>query len=170
VTRPTPLQIALWAGFLAAVLGIVLLPSGLRGFAAAAAIIFAAANIATQFWVFRTERRQVEGVLAAHEGETVIGTGLLSFDHIPTADRARVRAVIAARDGLSFRDANDVEVAQLAASRIMSVELAPLEPRKVRPAVVTLIDGAPVRFFVGGSDDQQAQNIMAIRAALGRSG
>lgn len=168
--RPTPLQIVLWLGFAASIVAFVLLPSGSKTIAVVIAVLFAAANIGSQFLVFRNERRAIEAVVAAHPGETAMGAGLFALDGVGRSDRARVRAVVATSTGLSFRDGSDTEVAQIAASRILSLELGPLEPRRARPVVATLVDGSPAKFFIGGNDDKNAEAVMAMRAALGRTG
>ena len=55
------------------------------------------------------------------------------------------------------------------ADRIMSLELAPLDPRGAVPAVpvVTTIDG-PDRLLGPGTADAQVDAMVALRTALGR--
>lgn len=96
---------------------------------------------------------------------------LLQLEGARMRDRARVRLVAADRDGLSFRTRKDVEVVRVAADRILSIELAPLDPRnRLRPARAALADGAPVEFWIGNDPDRQAEIIVALRTALGRAG
>lgn len=111
----------------------------------------------------RAQRRGAVNVVNAHPGELVLPTALLGSS-------ARAVALLADGKGLSFRDAADTEVMRIAADRIMSVEFAPLNARSpIRPARVTLIDGAPVDFLLGVPADSQAEAVIAIRTALGRS-
>jgi hypothetical protein len=91
------------------------------------------------------------------------------FDGASRSERARVLAVLANAGGLSFRDRADTEVVRIAAASILSIELAPAGGRTpLRPAVVTRADGSPVRFTVGANDDQRAEAVVALRAALRR--
>jgi hypothetical protein len=163
-----PVEVASTLVILASVAAVFLVPKSVQWVALIICLALIGANFARVLWGFREERRRAEAIVAAHPGETAFGTGLIALDEVSASDKARVVAVIVTKNGLSFRDRDDAEVGQVAAARILSIELAPLEPRKIRPAIVTLIDGAPVRFYVGGGPDQQAEAILAIRTALGR--
>ena len=118
----------------------------------------------------RTQRRQTVSVLAAHPGEVAVPARLFVASGTTAGQRGRTLVLLADRGGLSFRDGADEEVVGIAADRIMSVEFAPLNFRSaVRPARVALLDGAPVDFFLGVPADAQAEAVVAIRTALGRS-
>jgi hypothetical protein len=126
------------------------------------------AAMGTQLLRFRAEARTLAQLVAAHAGQTARATAVREFPGVDRRDLLRVALVVADREGLSFRDLRDVEVVRLPADRILTVELAPLQPRQpFRPAVVTTLDG-PVRFTVGATSDQQLDGIVAIRTALGR--
>ena len=56
------------------------------------------------------------------------------------------------------------------ADRIISLELAPLQPRaRFRPFRVTTIDGATIDFAGPSHPDQQVDAVVALRTALGRA-
>jgi len=113
--------------------------------------------------------RATERLLAAHPGQTIIPTLLLAAPGSGRHQRARVLAVLATADGLSFRDAADAEVMPVEADRILSIELASLAQRRpVRPAVVTTIDGV-FEFTVGLTPDELVDAVVALRTALGRA-
>ncbi|MEO8262892.1 MAG: hypothetical protein ABI566_10020 [Pseudolysinimonas sp.] len=162
----TPLGIALTAMIVLSIIAIFVVPKPYQWVALVVAILLIAANYLRVFRTLRDERRRVDAVLAAHPGETAIGTGLVTLDGVSPADRSRVVAVIADRSGLSFRDGSDTEVAHVAAERILAIELGPLAPRRPRPAIVTLVDGPPLSFWVGSTEDKQAEAVVRLRAAL----
>lgn len=111
----------------------------------------------------------VRGIHEAHPGVLVLPTGLVDAGNLLPTRRAAVVAVLADRAGLSFRDRSDAEVLLVPAEEIMSLELAPLNPRsRVRPLRVEQVGGAPIAFWAGTTEDQQLASIIALRAALGR--
>jgi hypothetical protein len=118
-------------------------------------------------------RRSVDGVRRvreAHPGEVVLATGLIEAEGPASVRRAAVVAVVADRPGLSFRDARDDEVLMVPAESILSLELAPLNPRsRMRPLRVEHLGGAPIVFWAGTTEDQQLESVIALRTALGRS-
>lgn len=159
------LTIAILVGIVA----VFVVPKPWQWVALVVTLLLILANFGEAFRGFRRDRDAANAVLAAHPGETILGTGLIAFEDSTRQDRARVVAVLADRSGLSFRDRADVEVVKLAADRILGIELAPLNSRSaIRPARIALGDGAPVEFFVGSQPDAQAEAVVAIRTALGR--
>ncbi len=109
-------------------------------------------------------------VREAHPDELVIATGLTEAGDWSAAQRVPVIAVVAGPDGLSFRDGADREVLQVAAADILSLELAPLNPRsRARPVRVERLSGGPVAFLAGSTPEQQLDSVIALRTALGRS-
>jgi hypothetical protein len=170
VTRRSLLGTALSIGSLAAIVAVFVVPGSMKWALLVVALLVTAANIAHLFWSLSRQRRAAAAIVAAHPEKFGLVTGLVEHEGTSRSDRARVVAVLADRDGLSFRDSSDAEVVQVAASRIMSLELAPHEPRaRFRPAHVKLIDGPPVAFWVGADQDRQAETIVALRSALGRA-
>jgi hypothetical protein len=117
----------------------------------------------------RRRRNGALRVLAAHAHETAVATGLLSAAGTTAAVRSRAVVVVASAGGLSFRDSADAEVLSVPAERILGIEFAPLNPRSaVRPARAAVIDGSVVDFFLGVPADDQAETVVALRAAVGR--
>jgi hypothetical protein len=165
------LSTALTVGALASLAVAFLGPVELRPIAVVATVLFVILGIAEFLARLRMRGDPGRAVIAAHPGETVLATGLIALEGSAVVDRARVVAVLAQRSGLSFRDRTDAEVLAVPADRILSVELAPLNPRSaLRPARVALIDGPPVEFYAGVREEQQLETVLAIRQALGRSG
>jgi hypothetical protein len=147
-----------------------LVPPEFRWPALGVMLLLILANFAHAMWWFRAARRAAEAVVAAHPGRTAMVAGITEREGSTRSERARVVAVTADRGGLSFRDRSDIEVLHLAAGSILSLELAPLDPRtRLRPARVTLADGAPVSFWLGVKPDALAEAIVELRTALGRA-
>jgi hypothetical protein len=119
--------------------------------------------------VARAMQEGGEAVVAAHPDETVLQTRLFALPGASELARARVVALIAAADGLSFRDLADTEVLRVDSDRILAVEIAPLTSgAAVRPARVTLLDGGHAEFWIGSTPDEMVDAVVAIRTALGR--
>jgi hypothetical protein len=132
------------------------------------ALVLLLAVVAVQLLRFRARVRAVARLVEAHAGATARPTSLRESPGLDARGLRRVVLLVAGREGLSFRDLQDVEVVRIPADRILSVELGPLQQRQAfRPAVVSTLDG-PLRFTVGLSEDQQLDGIIAIRTALGR--
>ena len=128
-------------------------------------------NFGLLFWTFRLMRLDSARVLAAHPDSTAFASGITAWPTGDRAERESVIAVVADRRGLSFRDHEDREVIMLPADRIMSLELAPLEPRaRLRPFRVTTIDGGTFDFTGPMKPDAQVDAVVALREALGRKG
>ena len=107
-------------------------------------------------------------ILQAHPGATVLPTAIVDASGIDRAARDRIVAVVADRRGLSFRDLADVEVHLVPADQVMSLELAPLAPRRLRPLRVMTIDGTTIDFAGPQGPDDQVDAVVALRAALSR--
>jgi hypothetical protein len=118
-------------------------------------------------------RRSVDGVRRireAHPGEVVLATGLVDAGDLTPLERGRVVAVIADAGGLSFRDGADAEVLSVPVGDILSLELAPLNPRsRMRPLRLERLGGSPIAFWAGSTEDQLLESVIALRTALGRS-
>jgi hypothetical protein len=133
-------------------------------------VLVVGANTAFAFWTFRAMRADATRVVAAHSGSVAFPTTITSWPQLDKAERESAIALVAEPRGLSFRDQDDREVQLVPADRIMSLELAPLEPRaRFRPFRVTTIDGATIDFSGPSSPDQQVDAVVALRTALGRS-
>ncbi|MEO5921496.1 MAG: hypothetical protein ABIQ01_10195 [Pseudolysinimonas sp.] len=124
-------------------------------------------NIALVFRTLRLIRADAARVVAAHPGEVAFPSQLISWLGGARTERDSVVAITADRRGLSFRDQDDREVLLVEPERIMSLELAPLEPRRVRPFRVTTIDGV-IDFSGPAKPDEQVDAIVALRTAIGR--
>ncbi len=134
-----------------------------------AALLAFAGNLLLLLWTFRAMREDASRVLAAHQGSVAYPSGISSWPGAERVDRESVIAVVADRRGLSFRDHEDREVLLVPADRIMSLELAPLEPRaRFRPFRVTTID-ATIDFSGPAKPDEQVDAVVALRTALGRA-
>ena len=154
---------------LAAIVAIFVVPKNVQWIAIVFAVLLIIASTSELLLQLRTEGAAVRRIIAAHPEATAQPTSLLVFDGVTRIDRLSVGVVLADRGGLSFRNRADVEVARVPADRILSLELAPHNPRvPLRSAVVATIDGSPVEFTVGAKPDDQAEAIVAIRTALGR--
>jgi hypothetical protein len=145
------------------------LPGPSFGFAIAALAVIGI-NTALGLWTFRAMRADATRVLAAHAGSVVFPTTITSWPQLERAEFQSAIALVAEPRGLSFRDHEDHEVQLVPADRIMSLELAPLEPRaRFRPFRVTTIDGATIDFSGPSSPDAQVDAVIALRTALGRA-
>jgi hypothetical protein len=133
----------------------------------AGALVLVAANVALALRTFRMMRADSARVLAAHAGSVAFPSGIASWPGSDRAQRESIIAVTADRRGLSFRDDRDHEVLLVPADRDLSLELAPLEPRRIRPFRVTTID-MTVDFTGPPAPDAQVDAIVALRTALGR--
>jgi hypothetical protein len=153
---------------LVAIAAVLFVPAGYRAVAGGVALLLVAANVGHSFWQLRTERAAARAVVDAHPGETARIVGLAAREGSTAAERARVVAVVAGREGLSLRDRADAEVLHLAADRILSIELGPMVPRRARPVRIELIDGAPVELWAGADEDRLLDTVVALRTALGR--
>jgi hypothetical protein len=119
------------------------------------------------FLLVREVRRDVRRVLAAHEGAVAFPSTVTASPGADRAERQGVIVVVGDERGLSFRDQNDREVFLVPADRIMSLELAPLEPRaRFRPLRVKTIDGATIDFAGPSNPDEQVDAVVALRAAI----
>ena len=108
-------------------------------------------------------------VVAAHEGDVVFPTLVVSW---PGGDRrvgARVIALVADGSGISLRDRADREVLLLPADEILSVELAPLTRSAFRPfRIATLQQGTLDLAMSQVRPDDQVDAVVSLRTALGR--
>lgn len=156
------LLIAAW------VLGsIIRLPVPAWFFVIGALVVFAINTFVT-LWTFRAMRADAARVLSAHSGSVAFPVTIVSWPGAERAERESVIVVAADLRGLSFRDHDDREVLLVPPDRIMSLELAPLEPRaRFRPFRVTTIDGA-IDFSGPAKPDEQVDAVVALRTALGR--
>jgi hypothetical protein len=133
------------------------------------ALLVVLLNIMLIVWTYRAMRADTARVLAAHPDSTAFPTGIVAWPDGDRAARESVVAVVADRNGLSFRDHEDREALLLPADRIMSLELAPLERRaRFRPLRVTSIDGGTFDFLGPATPDAQVDAVVALREALGR--
>jgi hypothetical protein len=165
IRRSTIANVLSVASF-AAILLVFVVPAPVKLVAILVSVGLLAGQLVFRLLGFRDDRVAAQALVSAHSGTPVIPTALLEFDGVSRRDRARVLVVLADSAGLSFRDDADAVVAGLPAPSILSIELAPLGGRTLRPVVVTRADGPPVRFTVGVGDDQQAGAVIALRAAL----
>jgi hypothetical protein len=168
--RRSPLGIGFTVVSFAAIVAVFLVPKNVQWIALIVAVLLILANVGEQLLQFRAEARAVTALIAAYPETMARPTSLTTFGDLRRPQLQRVGVVFADRSGLSFRTPSDAEVARVDADRILSIELAPLDRRvPIRPAVVTTIDGSPVAFTVGANQDAQAEAIVALRKALGRS-
>lgn len=118
---------------------------------------------------FRAMRDDAARVVVAHPDQVAFASGISSWPGADRAERERVIVVAADRRGLSFRDHDDRELLLVPPDSIMSLELAPLDPRAgLRPLRVTTIDGS-IDFSGPLTPDQQVDAVVALRTALGRA-
>lgn len=142
----------------------------------APAIVFLVLLVAASFAVnlvlvsrtLRSHRDAQARIAQAHPGATVLPTAIADASGIDRAARDRIVAVVADGRGLSFRDLADAEVHLVPADQVMSLELAPLAPRRLRPLRVMTIDGATIDFAGPQRPDDQVDAVVALREALGR--
>ncbi len=128
-----------------------------------------AVNTAFTLWTFRAMRADAARVVAAHPGVVAVPSVVTSWPQLEKADRQRIVVLVADRRGLSFRDHEDREVQLVPAEQIISLELAPLEPRaRFRPFRLTTIDGGTIDFSGPVKPDDQVDAVVALRTALGR--
>ncbi|MEQ1736520.1 MAG: hypothetical protein ABL886_08965 [Rhodoglobus sp.] len=131
-----------------------------------AAMVLVGVNIVIALWTFRGMRLDAARVVAAHPG--AIPSVITSWEQLAKDERESIIAVVADRRGLSFRDHDDREVQLIPADHILSLELAPLEPRaRFRPFRVTTTNGA-IDFSGPAKPDDQVDAVVALRTALGR--
>lgn len=127
-------------------------------------------SVVVASWLVRRSVDGVRRVRESHPGEVVLATGLAEAGEVPPLQRAGVIAVIADAGGLSFRDRTDAEVLLVPAADILSLELAPLNPRsRMRPLRLERLGGSPVAFWAGTTEDQQLDAVIALRTALSRA-
>jgi hypothetical protein len=136
----------------------------------AVAVGAVAVNMGLTFWTVRRMREDSLRVAAAHPDAVAFPSGIAAWPGTDRSERESVVAVAADGRGLSFRDHDDREVFLVPPDRILSLELAPLEPRsRFRPFRATTIDGATIDFTGPASPDAQVDAVVAMRAALGRA-
>jgi hypothetical protein len=165
----SPLRIGLFVLEVLALIAVFTVPADVKIYAVVALVLLIGVTFVVQLRQFGVERSQLQQTIAAHPGKMVLRTTLTEFPGLPLLQRSRVALLFADRAGLSFRGLQGVEVARVSADSILSIELAPLDRRlRVRPAIVSRIDGEQVAFTVGLTQDEQAANVVAIRTALGR--
>jgi hypothetical protein len=129
-----------------------------------------AVNIGLTLWTVRRMREDSLRVVAAHPDAVAFPSGIASWWATDRAERESIIAVAADARGLSFRDHDDREVLLVPPDHIMSLELAPLEPRsRLRPFRVTTTDGATIDFTGPAGQDAQVDAVVALRTALGRA-
>jgi hypothetical protein len=153
---------------------VLLLPALGAGITIAVMVIIAAAFAVASFLVlFRGVREltAAQGRIAlAHPGALVVLSGASGWAGATPAARASVIAVVADRNGLSLRDRLDGEVHLVPADGILSVELAPLNPRSAfRPLRVSTIDGSTIDIIGPLKPDEQVDAVVTLREALGRA-
>lgn len=133
------------------------------------ALVVPVISILLTLSTFRAMHYEAVRVVAAHPGQVAFASGISSWPGVDRAERESVIVVAADRRGLSFRDHDDREVLLVPPDRIMSLELAPLDPRAgFRPFRVTTIDGS-IDFSGPTKPDDQVDTVVALRTALGRA-
>lgn len=136
----------------------------------AGAIVVVVVNVGLNFLLVRSIRSDAANVVAAHPGAVVFPSGIASWSQGQPAERESVVAVVADRQGLSFRDHRDREVLLVSAGSILSLELAPLDPRaRFRPFRIETIDRGTIDFTGPAGPDAQVDAVVALRSALGRA-
>lgn len=137
---------------------------------AIAALALVAVNLTVAFSTLRAMRADSARVVGAHPDSVAIPSVITSWPQLERDERASIIAVAADHRGLSFRDHDDREVRLIPADHVMSVELAPLEPRaRFRPFRVMTVEGETIEFSGPLKPDDQVDAVVALRTALGRS-